>query len=40
MKLSDFQCVCRTIERQTGERALIETVLKFYKLMAVPALLY
>jgi hypothetical protein len=40
MKLSYFQYMFGTIKRMLGGRERTKTLLKFYKVMAIPTLLY
>jgi hypothetical protein len=40
VKLQRFQQICGTIKRTLARKVMKETVLGFYKIMAMPAVLY
>jgi hypothetical protein len=40
VKLQRFQQICGTIKRSLAGKVLKETLLRFYKIMAIPTLLY
>ena len=40
IKINRFQAICGTINRTLGRKTRKETQMKFYKVMAIPTLLY